>query len=62
MELQDYWRTIRRRWRLVVSTVLLVVAFAAVWTWTTTPLYSSTTRIFIDHLIFGTPPGPDLYT
>lgn len=47
MELQDYWRTVRRRWRLVLATVLAVVAIAAVWTWTTTPLYSSSTRLFV---------------
>jgi capsular exopolysaccharide synthesis family protein len=47
VELQDYWRTIRRRWRLVAATVLAVVAVAAIWTWTTTPLYSSSTRIFV---------------
>ena len=47
MELQDYWRTVRRRWRLVLGTVLAVLAIAAVWTWTTTPLYSSSTRLFV---------------
>ncbi|MCP3420929.1 polysaccharide biosynthesis tyrosine autokinase [Nocardioides pinisoli] len=47
MELQDYWRTVRRRWRLVLGSVLVVLAVAAVWTWTVTPLYSSTTRIFV---------------
>ena len=25
MELQDYWRTVRRRWRLVLGTVLVVL-------------------------------------
>ena len=47
MELQDYWRTIRRRWGLVVGCLVLVIAVAAIWTWTVTPLYSSTTRIFV---------------
>ncbi|MCY4726609.1 polysaccharide biosynthesis tyrosine autokinase [Nocardioides sp. STR2] len=47
MELQDYWRTVRRRWRLVLGSVLVVIAIAAVWTWTTTPLYSSSTRLFV---------------
>jgi capsular exopolysaccharide synthesis family protein len=47
VELQDYWRTVRRRWRLVLGSVLVVVAIAAVWTWTVTPLYSSSTRIFV---------------
>ena len=47
MELQDYWRTIRRRWRLVLGSVLVVLAIAAVWTWSVTPLYSSSTRLFV---------------
>jgi capsular exopolysaccharide synthesis family protein len=47
VELQDYWRTVRRRWRLVLGSVLVVVAVAAVWTWSVTPTYASTTRIFV---------------
>ncbi|NPC41206.1 polysaccharide biosynthesis tyrosine autokinase [Nocardioides sp. zg-1230] len=47
MELQDYWRTVRRRWRLVLGSVLVVLAVAAVWTWSVTPTYASTTRIFV---------------
>ena len=47
MELQDYWRTVRRRWRLVLGSVLVALAIAAVWTWSVTPLYSSSTRLFV---------------
>ena len=47
MELQDYWRTVRRRWRLVLGSVLVVLAVAGVWTWTVTPMYASETRIFV---------------
>src|SRR5688500_14770234 len=47
VELQDYWRTVRRRWRLVLGSVLVVLAVAGVWTWTVTPTYASTTRIFV---------------
>jgi capsular exopolysaccharide synthesis family protein len=47
VELQDYWRTVRRRWRLVLGSVLVVLAVAAVWTWSVTPTYASTTRIFV---------------
>lgn len=47
MELQDYWRTVRRRWGLVVGTLVVVLGLAAIWTFTVTPLYSSTTRIFV---------------
>nr|WP_216658605.1 polysaccharide biosynthesis tyrosine autokinase [Nocardioides sp. zg-1230] len=45
--MQDYWRTVRRRWRLVLGSVLVVLAVAAVWTWSVTPTYASTTRIFV---------------
>jgi len=47
VELQDYWRTVRRRWRLVLGSVLVVLAVAAAWTWSVTPTYASTTRIFV---------------
>ena len=47
MELQDYWRTIRRRWMLVLGSVVVLVALAAAYTWSVTPLYSSSTRLFI---------------
>ena len=47
MELQDYWRTIRRRWPIVVASLAVVMAVAAVITWSTTPQYSSTARLFI---------------
>ena len=47
MELQDYWRTIRRRWPLVLACLGAVIAVAAVLTWTATPQYSSTSRLFI---------------
>ncbi len=32
MELQDYWRTIRRRWMLVAGTTVALIAIAAIWT------------------------------
>nr|WP_210503000.1 polysaccharide biosynthesis tyrosine autokinase [Nocardioides sp. SYSU D00778] len=47
MELADYLRILRRRWRLVMATVLLVVVAAALVTWRTTPQYQSTTQLFI---------------
>ena len=47
MELQDYWRTIRRRWLLVLACLGAVLAVAAVLTWTATPQFSSTSRLFI---------------
>ena len=47
MELQDYWRTVRRRWMLVLGTVVVVMGLAAIYTFSVTPLYSSTTRLFV---------------
>ena len=47
MELQDYLRILRRRWMLVVASVLVVVAAAAAYTFTVTPMYQSTARLFI---------------
>ncbi|GAB3793893.1 tyrosine-protein kinase domain-containing protein [Nocardioides ungokensis] len=47
MELKDYWRTLRRRWKVVVLCVAATLAVASVITWQTTPLYSSSTRIFV---------------
>lgn len=47
MELKDYWLILRRRWRLVVLTVLATVAVALVVTVQTTPQYSSSARLFV---------------
>ena len=47
MDLRDYWRTIRRRWRVVVATLLLTTAAAAFVTWQTTPQYASSARLFV---------------
>jgi capsular exopolysaccharide synthesis family protein len=47
VELQDYWHTIRRRWVLVLGSVVVLVALAAAYTWSVTPLYSSSTRLFV---------------
>jgi receptor protein-tyrosine kinase len=47
VELSDYLRILRRRWRLVVTTLLVVLVGAALLTWRTTPQYQSTTQLFI---------------
>lgn len=47
MELSDYWQTIRRRWRLIGLTLLVALAAAAAFTWTATPQYESSTRLFV---------------
>ena len=47
MELQDYWQTIRRRWRVVLLVLAATLAAAAVLTFTSTPQYASSTRLFV---------------
>jgi len=47
LDLRDYWRTIRRRWRVVVVTLLITTAVAAFVTWQTTPEYASSSRLFV---------------
>lgn len=47
VELKDYWRTLRRRWKVVLLCLFATLAIASVVTWQTTPLYASSTRIFV---------------
>jgi capsular exopolysaccharide synthesis family protein len=47
VELRDYWRTIRRRWRVVVVTLVVTTAAAAFITWQATPQYASSARLFV---------------
>lgn len=47
VELKDYWRTIRNRWVWVVACLGLALAAAAALTWSSTPMYSSTARLFV---------------
>lgn len=47
MELKDYWRTVRRRWRVVVVCFVTALIGAALLTWQSTPQYSSSTRLFV---------------
>ncbi|WP_244930167.1 polysaccharide biosynthesis tyrosine autokinase [Nocardioides sp. W7] len=47
MELRDYLRILRRRWLMIVSVTLIVVALAAIYTFTATPMYQSTARLFV---------------
>ncbi|UUZ57660.1 Wzz/FepE/Etk N-terminal domain-containing protein [Nocardioides sp. B-3] len=47
MELKDYWRTVRRRWRVVVVCFVVTLIGAALLTWQSTPQYSSSTRLFV---------------
>jgi capsular exopolysaccharide synthesis family protein len=47
VELRDYLRVLRRRWPLIVACTVVVVAAAAAFTFTATPQYQSTARLFI---------------
>lgn len=47
MELRDYGIVLRRRWLTIMASIAVVVAVAAALTWTATPLYASTARLFI---------------
>jgi capsular polysaccharide biosynthesis protein len=46
VELRDYWRIVRRRWRIVVACVVIALAVAAAVTFLATPQYSSTSSVF----------------
>lgn len=47
MELRDYLRIVRRRWMLIVASVILAVGAAGIVTVSATPQYASTSRLFI---------------
>jgi len=47
MELRDYFRVVRHRWRLIVSCVLLAVGAAALVTLRATPQFASTVQLFV---------------
>ncbi len=47
MELKDYWFTLRRRWRVVLLSLIATLAIAAFLTVQATPQYSSSTRLFV---------------
>ena len=47
MELRDYLRIMRRRWRIIVACLLTAVAVAALVTFTMTPIYASSARLFV---------------
>ena len=47
MELRDYLKVVRRRWRVIVASLIVVVAIASLVTLKTTPQYESRSRIFV---------------
>jgi capsular exopolysaccharide synthesis family protein len=47
VELKDYWRTVRRRWRVVAVCFVTAMIGAVLLTWQSTPQYSSSTRLFV---------------
>src|SRR3954452_19773404 len=47
VELRDYLKVVRRRWRVIVTSLLVVVAIASIVTFRTTPQYRSSSRLFV---------------
>jgi len=47
VELRDYLRVVRRRWRLIATCLVVVVAVAGLVTYRTTPQYESKARLFV---------------
>jgi succinoglycan biosynthesis transport protein ExoP len=47
LNLHDYWLVVRKRWGLMVFIVLLSVAGSSVVTFLATPMYLSTTKLFV---------------
>jgi capsular exopolysaccharide synthesis family protein len=47
VELRDYLKVVRRRWRVIIVSLLVVVALAAFITLRTTPEYESQSRLFV---------------
>lgn len=47
MELQDYVRVIRKRWRIILATIVLAVAAGVGYTLLTPPVYQSTAQLFV---------------
>jgi capsular exopolysaccharide synthesis family protein len=47
VDLRDYLRVLRKRWKLVVACVIVALGAAAAITWTQTPVYQASTQLFV---------------
>src|SRR4051812_2129182 len=47
VDLHDYLRVLRKRWRLVALCTLLAIGAAALVTWRTTPTYQASAQLFV---------------
>lgn len=47
MDLHDYVRVLRKRWRLIALCTLVALGAAAAFTWTATPKYEARTQLFV---------------
>jgi capsular exopolysaccharide synthesis family protein len=47
VELKDYWEIIRHRWALILGCLVLALGAAGLLSWQTTPLYESSTELFV---------------
>lgn len=61
MEIQEYWNVLRARWRTIVAIGLATTLFALGWSLVTTPVYSSTARLFVS-TTSGTLTATDLFS
>ncbi|MGZ6705331.1 MAG: glycosyltransferase [Solirubrobacteraceae bacterium] len=53
-DLRDYLRTLRRRWPIVISILVVCVCAAGAYAWTRTPTYTASTQLFVSA---SAPPG-----
>ncbi len=58
MELGDYIRVVRRRWRIIVTTLLVVIGIAAAVTALTEPIYRARAQLYVSTV--GTDSATDL--
>lgn len=47
MELQDYWRIVVKSWVMILAVTLATMGLTAVYTLTRTPVYQSTTELYV---------------
>ena len=47
LDLRDYARVVKRRWKLIVACVAVAIALSVVWTISQTPIYTATAQILV---------------
>lgn len=49
VDLRKIWSIFIRRWRVLTGSVIVFVTLALIWLFTTTPIYTATSTVLIDH-------------